>query len=526
MGQKIGLGIDVGMQGLRFAKIATEQNHICVCQLHFFPLPGNEEDNFSPQTARDLRVFLKANGIKSAKALAGISGEHLNICYVRVAPVSTQRLASIVAIEAEQMMVTASSDMGYGYVNLGGLGKDAKSQCEHLIAIAISKSGFLDRLHHFFRLAGVDVKGFIPNSFALFHAFSKLGKIPQNQTVYLVNLDIATIDVALCYESTLYFLRNINIGNSVLAKSVEPDNDLDLAEMDVGQDEKPQTIVMKAPPSIPDALLASLKFAKMQTRLAMLQVNGMYITGGGKEPKEIMALLQNRLGYPVSQLLPDEANIAFVSSEIQEELQESFPQYSLALGLAHLHACHLDISLKMIGSRQKLHELILGRRLFEYASLSLSVILILVVAVVAYSTKSQWQKHRRYLQEQCTLLETKSQQTEEVHGQKQLLQKKVTTLKEPLNSNAFLIEAIQWLEQNMPSHMYLTDLEFKNTDGKINLIARGILDESLQSVYQELSDFQKLLEKSYWKVEDLRPVADNEKDPKKLDFTLVLSPRE
>lgn len=536
MAKKIGFGIDVGTMGIKFAQVGMVQGRAQIWRTSFFPLPGNEEDNFSSHSAQCLRQFLKNKRMKVRNAVAGISGQHLNIRYLRVPPVPPARLAKIVDMDVEQFTATASADLSHGYLAMDL--PASKSQQDRLVAVAVAKSGFLDRLHYFFRKAGISVSGFVPQSYALYCAFIKLGQIPEKQMLYLLDIGRTSLELVLSRESSLYFFRNVNTGSNIVPPSFfqEKAEDVDRVEtIRAGkagvpeQSEKDKTLADteleeeserdQAAYKIPDAMEASLKYARMQTKIQDLKFDQILLSGGASKQKGMVELLQSRTGKPVSFFTWDK-DLIFTDAEVESSFAENSHNFPIALGLAYLAT--QETTLKMVGTHQKVRELVLGRHLFEYASLAVALLLSLIAIVITYNSRFYCQNQRQQKENIHALLQRQSGDARQTAAETQKLERQLAVLSGCVAPNRHLLEAVHWLHTHIPPKMCLTELSFKKT-GKEQLVIRGVVEEYELEVSQELAKFQALIKESLgWEVEG-RPKPDQ--DPKKLNFTLLLTPK-
>lgn len=531
--KKTGIGIDIGMRALRFAKLEVTQEQVKLVKLYEFSLPGREEENFSTETAQKLRAFLHGKENKYKKALVGISGAHLSIRYLRTPTVSASRLAEIVKIDMAQIIETASADLVYSYLPLDLL--EDKDQPEQTVLVAIARSSFLEQIRGFFCEAGICVQGFVPSVWGLYQTFVRFAEQTDKQPVYLAHLDEPNLNLAVADTSKLYFLRNTVVTPNVSHENTEakqnryveedtpkkvetapqamPGKEEDrkktgsypqvlskakeVAEFHASPEQSPQQLKIQYLESIPDVLEASVKYAKVQTKSTNLKFSRLCLTGEESQEPEVQSLLESRFRCPVERIT---LRKNLQCGDDIKELPSQEHKFMLAVGLAWL-ATLPDIPLKIFSSRQQMHELIFGRRIFEYAALAVVILSALIASAVCLTVKHSYQTQQRQWEQKRAELQGKSEVYKQVCETNKNLKARLSSLLGHALPNTRILETLSWLEQNLPPQIYFQQIEFQKVHaGKIPLLLYGVVEESSLDVYTVLNNFQKLLQKSPYRI--------------------------
>lgn len=513
----MGFGIDVGDSALQFVEILRSQNSIQVVQA--FPFPLSEGDQtFSDETAAKLKEFLQQKEVRIRNAVVGISGKELNIRYLKVMTTSPQRIAQIVEMEMSQIREKMNMELAYQYLPLSKINLQIPGG---LVALAIVHDSFLGQLTHFFQQAGISIVGFVPNSFAAYTVYSQMASLWDREMVYLVNLTSKNLDLAICYESNLHFLRNLTLGATLSSESpYAQDSDDQPAEIpqalqptdELAPINKPSQNVENSPASptpaidpaaathyamqtanlhrIPDQLVASLKYARLQLATPDLKPTRVVIMGVQALNATVHELIEEEMHCQVSLLEFSELPVQFDPTTVP-----LWPQSSVtALGLGYLATLYPDIPLKMQSKSQYQREQWIHRRLFEYVGLAVAVFFAIVTAILAINNLMLYQKQLKSVEDHYQKLYDICEEVKQLTEKNQQLASKANMLQSFVIRNQQTNELLVWLQQHLPEQVYLTQLTFQQAgkqDNSLILKMKGVVEESTVDVYSVLKNFKQ-----------------------------------
>ncbi len=524
------IGIDIGSSCLKFAQLVAEKQEIKIERVISFPLPGSEEENFSKPCALQLKEYLRKENFKVREGLAGISGKHLNMRYLQVPSTNETRIAQIVEMEMAQVLEKANTPLAYSYVPLNLALSEKQQGC--VVAIAVVYESFLQSVWNFFAQAGIKIQAFVPNCISLYHAFVRFSQPPSKETSYIVDIGYENTNVVLMQGDRFCFARNVSMGSKMITLKIQEEKNWEFEEADKFKIQKVNltsyddyTIARNTEDSfeekllntaqkIPDALQASLKFARVQTGIASLKVDRIYLTGGGACQKGMKALIQSSFVCPVESI----AWKSPLGDFFKEESQKYF--FANSLGLSYL-ADQKKIPLKILSYNQKIQELLFGKHLFEYLSVAVVFLLVVFSLWSTYACHQRYQKWEDQLNEKYQKISERSLKAKEFQKNNEILQNKLSLIQDRLLPNKSLLEILSWLNKSIPSQMYIHKLEW-NFSSKLLLSLSGFVEEGTEDVYIVLKRFKESIKKHpFLAIEEERDPQIQEQD-RKLEFFLRL----
>lgn len=518
----MGFGINVGDSSLQFVEISRSQNSSQVIQALDFTLPDDDEQKFSDETATRLRTFLQEKNLRIHNAVVGISGKEINIRYLKVMTSSAVRILQIVEMEIAQIHEKIGIDLAYQYHPLSKINQQSPST---MVAIAIVHNSFLERLHHFFKQSGISIVGFVPNSFSLYTVYSQLASLWDREMIYLAHISPKTLDIAICYEANLYFLRNLTIGVGTVSDTSDLNDDNENADNKPSAPEV-MNVTSTANPTghlhrIPDQLEASLKYAKAQLATPNLNIARVVISGPQALNSNIRELIAEGLHCPISLL-----EFGDLPTQFDPNTVPLWPHnYIYALGTAYLALLYPDIPLRIQSRFQQQREQWLYRRVFEYVGVAIAVLLAIIATVIILQKESTYEKQVINAEEHYQKLNTMAEQIKVYTEQNKQLACKAHTLQSLVMYNLETSDILSWLQQNLPEQVYLTQITIQQRSEQsteLILKMKGVVEESALDVYTVLKNFkQKLASNPRLKIrseKDPRPMEDGQ-----LEFEIVFN---
>lgn len=513
-----GVGIEVGLNCLRLARLAVQTNQVQLVDAWEFPLSGGQEERWSASVAAQLREQVQKRRFHLDRAVVGLAGSWLNLRYLRLPRLSSARLAQAMALEVAQMREKNAADLSAGYLLLPPV--EDKAAAEQPVLLALFDNRMFDRIRVFLRQAGVRAASFVPSPWGLHTAFAELTDY-QEENCYLAQIDDSLINLAITSNKQLCFLRNADLQQLTIPNTAKepgvpmpeetvkrPTGEIFNEPLNDDEDDDADDSPVAAGRTASDFLEASLKLARLQCKCTGLRIDRMLCAGDGATQKEFCLLLASRLhctGQPM--MLASR-----VASQLQGEAAKAFEKnpsrYMVALGLAHLASRHGAVPFAIASLTQQTRGLQL-RRIFECASLALAVCGALIATSISFNAKKFQEKQYEQWQQKNVRLQEKMARLEAVDKQSQINEARLAALYQNILPNRRFLEIASWLHGHMPSPMYLTQLRCESgQDNKMKIVLGAVIEESSQDVYAILAEFRDALEKS-----QLAKIIE-EKDPK------------
>lgn len=155
--------------------------------------------------------------LKARDAMAGLGGRDAVLRMTRVPPCPEWRLRALMDFEIEDLSRQAGGGLVADYnllaVPPGPTGEDT-------VLLALAREELIERRLERLRAAGISVRGFCPSPLALHHAYLQFGDVREGETVLLVNLGQARIDVAITHQGELVYARHLSGGGRSFTEAI------------------------------------------------------------------------------------------------------------------------------------------------------------------------------------------------------------------------------------------------------------------------------------------------------------------
>jgi len=450
-----------------------------------FPLPGNEDTNFTKEVALELKDFLKKHRWKIKKTLVGITGKYLNIRYFWSPTSSLSRLPAVVQMEVKQTEEKIGSTLSYSYT------QPANAPCMQkegiLIAMALVHDNYLNTIYNFFRFISIDVIGFIPNPMALYQALEHFSYIPSGQNIYLIDIGKENTSLVICAESGFKFYRNIHTGmqNSLTRKQVIEQNDKNVQlEYQDDTDHSSEETLQK----LLQIMDATQKFALVQTGLKITKIHQIVLTGGGTYHPNILSTIAKSYNASIEIWNP-KINVDNMESWEKEQFIQHQQQYITSIALSWL-ATQSKKEWLILSSQQEIKQTLLGKRLFEYIALGIMLIcLLFTIPRVLSSTKTLQEKDEQ-IKQKYTILAQRITDIQALQETINILKKKWAYLSMQLQNNQLFAHTMAWIEENQPKPITLTKFQWIQKETNYEIQIQGYVTETTEDVYQVLKEYR------------------------------------
>ncbi|WP_372369076.1 hypothetical protein [Candidatus Uabimicrobium sp. HlEnr_7] len=521
MSENLGVGIQVSDSCLRIVKMKTSEKSTSLNNACEFELPISQNDKFSEETASKFCDFLVDKNIKISSAVVGISGENINIRYIKIPPGCPQeRIHHLVEMEVEQISEKSQTSLSYDFtvVNI--------PQKNPVAVIVLVRNSFLDLLSDFLRKAKIKIDFFVPCALGLYQFFLKYNDIDSEKKYGIVDIDKHSLNLVVVNFNELYFMRNLNINEE---ENFENKDDYKLVEIDLTSDdhEIEETVSTPSPISgreIPNLVEASIKFAALQTGIVNLQVEQLLLSGERSNERMLRDMLLKKVGCPVSYLNSKSLlthNLPGASGPFFQKFSQNF---FIAIGLAKIHAHKKDSLIQIISERKKTIEKLIREKLFVYASIALTLIFVCFSTLYVVTTENYYENIYKNMSKRYSTYQNREKKIQNALQKSATFSKQFTLLDNYVVSNRHFFEIMDFVHSQIPESMYLTEVNFNTGYATLSTVRiEGVIEESLIDVYSILDDFRTKLKK----IAIVKTIKD--KDPRlneeegKLSFELEIT---
>lgn len=496
MAENIGVGIQVAENCLRIAKIKASEKSTALLNACEFELPISQNDKFSEETAVKFYDFLQGQNVKISSAVIGISGENVNIRYVKIPPgCPAERVQHLVEMEVEQISEKSRTSLSYDFT-VASIPQKAP-----VAVVVLVRNSFLDLLSDFFKKAKVKIEFFVPCALGLYQFFLKYHDMQPQKKYCLVDVGRHNLNLAVLNFNELWFMRNLNI-NDAQDSSFEAKDDYKLVEIDLTSSEEDneveETVITSSPISgraVPDLVDASIKFAGLQTGVH-LQIDHVFLSGERSNERSLRESILKKIGCPVvhfSAKSLETHNLPGASGPFFQKFSHSF---FVPLGIARIHTNKKDSLIQIISERKKTIEKLIREKLFVYTSVALTLIFVCFSIIYVVTTKNYYENIYENMEKRYKGYQQREQKIKATLKQNEVLSNQFSLLHSYAISNKHFFEIMDFLHSQLPESMYLTELDFNTSYAAATTIRiRGVIEESFIDVYTILDDFRSKLKK-------------------------------
>lgn len=298
-----------------------------------------------------LKVLHEALGPRNGQSagVVGLSGRDINLQVVQQPAMKPLNYRVMMGYELDQRKGEAT-DL---YLDFCTLREPDQFFPQYLALIGIGKSAYVDERIDLLAKSGVDVRDAVPNSFALFTAY-RSAYDTEPGCIVLLDIGSDNMDIAFVRGGRLIFARNVSSGARVFDQQIAGALDCTPEDAEVRKvasanlgpsaspedEEKEDEVrgpVRSAAGQLSGFITSSINHAKMQLNDRELQVDKVYISGGGARLRGLPEYLSGALKIPVEVLDPfkkvDVTGVAALGGEAVYTLPTDM---AIALGLAQL----------------------------------------------------------------------------------------------------------------------------------------------------------------------------------------------
>jgi type IV pilus assembly protein PilM len=348
----LGTGVTIGSRTIRVVEVKRQKSGAWqVTKALIAPLADPAATD--ARRVAEAKAALQTAGAKG-RALVGLSGKDLIIRYTQVPPVPDWRLEMLMNFEIQEVSEQSGGDVSAAYAPLA---IDDATSGDNVVLVALAKNGHLVPRLDALRASGLDVIGACPRAVAAYSVYKEHGRLPSDETVFLMHIGHENTDVAIARKGALIFARNVTGGSRLFTDAIVQNIRLDPATAEKSKitkgnltprgkakyrdsaEEKIANTLMGVAGHFVSAYNSSLMFARAQTKVPDCQPSKLVLMGSGALLKGLPEYLESNLGIPVELFDPiPELDLSALPEKTAEALKQDQGGLAVTLGLAEMSA--------------------------------------------------------------------------------------------------------------------------------------------------------------------------------------------
>lgn len=501
-----GVGIDYGSHSLKVAAVRWSGKEVALLRAASIPVGA---DGDGEALAR--RVAEK--GLRLGGGVYGVSGRDSILRYTHVPPVPPWRMKLIMDYEIGEISAKGGGNISADY-QLLNVPRDVSQDLTIIVGMAKD-----ERVSSRIRLlegAGLTARAACPASLALFNAYRFLGEEVE-EAALLVDIGHENMDMAIAQAGHLVFARSVQLGGKDFTEAIASTLGIPAAEAERIKHEKGaiQRDGWKNPreKEVSDALMgvvgnllsviqSSVKFCRAQTKIADLNVQKVFLSGGGARLRGLTDQLSSSMKLPVVTFDPlARVDLGALSPEVREEVQSHSLELAVPLGLALSEDRQTAFRLDLLPTPLKAKREFRTRTLFLYAAgvaVAAALLLNLAGAIGA-----RWAEGKRgqTLEETLARVDERHDEWESLRKGNELKKSELEALAWETRPGYFLSVLIDAVGTRTPPQIEISsiDLEREGEEGKARRPFRyrisGVSDDATGTGFRVLEGFQGALDR-------------------------------
>ena len=363
-----GLGIDVGAEYIKVVQARVSGGAVTVTGALKIPrkldlgvdLPDMPESESETDSALSLpenlgqelqRAGLRRNGT------IGVSGREVNLKYLTLPPMPAEKLKMAVNMEVGGKLSAKTGGEGpaltydYRLLNVpSGLKGDL------VLMAGVCKNEYLFGVDASLKTARMSASRITPSCFGLVNTYLKTQKIPEKETVVLVDVGHELLEIAILEENNLYFARSAPGGGKKFTAALDKVLKVGMpkaaeykheraklypegAQIPSKQELMFQSALKEGAENIAGAIRSSVMFCRTQAKMPKLDYQRVILSGGGARLNGLREYLEKKLGRPVQVLdLNSSLDLRKLDAASARCFEGEVPDMGVALGLAIIDA--------------------------------------------------------------------------------------------------------------------------------------------------------------------------------------------
>ncbi len=504
------IGLDPGAHAVKAVKVARAGGKIRVLGAARIRVEPGEED-WSQRVRGPLGRLAIEAGLGSEGAFVGLSGRDLNLRFTQVPPVAPAKVHLMMQHEMVQIVGQSGGTVYTDYVRLDYPWKPGPIP----MLVALAKNPFVEERMALLGAANVKVRDLCPGSLALFHAYAGTGAAQTGETVLLVDVGAANLELAVVRDDKLVFARNLAQGARAFTEAIAAHFQVPFAEAEQlkfsegtlapGGADKYRQVLSTPAGQLQSVISSTIGFAKTQTQLADLQVDRILLSGGGAGLRGFAEFLQKSIGKPVAVFDPFEhVDLSALPAEQAQALRTGGHDMTVALGLAVLGLQPRDRRLSLLPDSVKRRRHFLAHEVFVYLGAACLLAALIANMIVARGSRTVESAFRDRLKDESEVIEAKLAEFAETAKKRDSLAVKVDHVAREARPGVALLDVLAAARDALPEGVWLNRIRLvprgedgfpESKDGPI-LVLEGTIGEAEGGASKLMDTFVSQLQKS------------------------------
>jgi len=357
-----GVGIDIGTEYIKVVQARVSSGAVTVTGAHKIPRKPDlgvdlpDDGTGSMVLPETLGQELKQAGL-GRSGTAGVSGREVLLKYLTPPPMVPAKLKMFIDMEVGGKLTargggeTLPVTYDHRILNVPtGLRGDL------VIMSGLCKNDYLFGVNSALKSAGLTANGITPSCFGLVNTYLRTQKIPEKETVVLVEVGHELLEVAILEENRLYFARSAPGGGKRFTVALDKLLKIGMAKaaefkhqrahllpegapLPSKQELQFQAALREGAENIAGAIRSSVMFCRTQARLPKLEYDRVILSGGGARLNGLREYLEKKIGRPVQALdLASSLDLRKLDAASARCFEGEVPDMAVALGLAIIDA--------------------------------------------------------------------------------------------------------------------------------------------------------------------------------------------
>jgi len=404
------------------------------------------------------------------QAIVGVTGRDMIIRYTQVPAMQDWRLKQVMGFEIADLSVQSGGDLSADFNRM-----DIPSSMseDETILLTLIKNSLIDERTAALAGSKVEVACFTPNAIALYNLLVKMGEAGDG-TVMVVNIGADSMDMAIVRNGSLIFARNVSGGSSLFNQALVEafsfsDAKAEKLKKTMGrvlvrdnaaglnrQEEKIARNLSGAAGRVYSMIQSSLMFCKAQIKVADIELDRLFLTGGGTRLEGLTDYLAESLNVPCDVLDPVPAvNATKLDSPAFEK---NGLEFSSAVGLAMM-GVYKDVYLIEVVS-----DAIKKKRHFQertvYGVLA-AVVLVVYLGLAFCLDKGDHEtldKGQRKIRSAINSRRSMSESAKALHEENARLVEDLTFLEQKVIAGTGFSRCLRLIQGHLPQDFWLTEV--------------------------------------------------------------------
>ena len=336
------VGLDIGSSSVKAVELQGKLGNLS--------LAGIGQEKLQPDTVVDGQIMelndvsnviaglFQSNGFKTDRVAAGVSGSSVIVKNIIVPPMSKEELAESIDWHAEEHIPFDIADVSLDYQVV-----DSNADSLHIL-MAACKRDFVANVKQAIQLAGKQPTVIDVDAFALQNCYEVNYEPQARETLALLNIGAATMNINFVKGTTSVFTRDVSLGGNQYTATLQKELGLVFEQAEavkrgghLPDGTRPHDL-KPALETVSDLLALEIQktfdFYRATADEAEATVQKILLSGGGAKLEGLAEYLSNRFEIPVELFDPFRRINVDARRFDPDWMRDVIPEMVIAVGLA------------------------------------------------------------------------------------------------------------------------------------------------------------------------------------------------